>query len=315
MRPTPLLRYLSSRRAVAALTVLVSVLMSSACTTSNTPVVNWSLGPITLSLSANGEIEISGQKQFVTQIGTFSFGEKYSGEAGASALILVIRHKRGTEVVDDVYKVPTSADVQIDVDGKTQLGIKGRTITLDATLAKIDNIVLTGVTWIMPDLRGVGFQEAQDRLGELTQDAVSYTSAYDASGQGRAQRWDLNWKVCTQSIPPGTPITADSIIGFGVVLTDEYCPDGSAPSAAVWTMPSEINKGLDQANSDLQELTSGAIAGADTHDATGAGQSQYYDANWVVCYQTPAPGSTITSATSIEFGVVARGSPCPATPY
>jgi hypothetical protein len=34
---------------------------------------------------------------------------------------------------------------------------------------------------------------------------------------------DRNWKVCTQNIPPGATITADSRIDFGAVKVEESC--------------------------------------------------------------------------------------------
>jgi hypothetical protein len=34
---------------------------------------------------------------------------------------------------------------------------------------------------------------------------------------------DRNWKVCTQSVPPGATITAETQIDFGVVRLEEDC--------------------------------------------------------------------------------------------
>ncbi len=283
------------------------------CSPGSAATVDWSAGPIKFSLSSNGDIEISGQRQWVTPMGTFSVGEEHGDEDGM--LVLIIRHLRGPDPVDDVYTVPTSADVLIKVEGRTEIGIRGRTIVIDAIEAEIREITLTGVVWRMPDLVGADFQGAQDELDNLTNGIVSWTSAYDASGRARPVWWDVEWKVCTQSIPPGQQITAGSVIGFGIVKDNEDCPDGSVLRSLVWTVPSFVGMPLDEADDELQRLTSGVIDSANTHDATGAGRSQSSTADWVVCSQMPLPLSTATAHTPVEFGVVERGTACPATVY
>ena len=315
MRPSCSLRSRAWRRAVLTLLIAVSVLSLSACTTTKDAVIDWSLGPVQLSLAPDGRIQIEGQAAWVTPIGRFSVGKQFTGGAGGSELILDIRHLVEGEPVDDIYKIPTSADVKIDMEGRVQLGLHGREVLVDATGASVREIVLTGVTWQMPDFTGANLQDAQNRLEKFTGDALSYTSTYDASGRGRSQTWDTDWKVCTQSVPPGHPVTADSTVGFGVVETDEECPNGSVTTPVVWTLPAFAGKSLDDANGELRELTSGAIKSAHSHDATGAGKSQYTEAEWTVCYQMPSPGSAITAATPVEFAVVARDTRCPATPY
>lgn len=316
MRPSvSLLRARTGHRVFVAFAIAVSALVLSACTATKDAVIDWSLGPVQLSFAPDGRIQIAGQAAWVTPIGRFSVGKQFTGEAGESELILDIRHLVDGEPVDDVYKVPTSADVKIDMEGRVQLGLHGRKVLVDATGASVREIVLTGVTWQMPDFTGTNLQDAQGRLEEFTSNAVSYTSTYDASGRGRSQTWDADWKVCTQSVPPGHPITADSTVGFGVVETDEECPNGSVPTPVLWTLPAFAGKSLQSANGELQKLTAGAIESAHTHDATGAGKSQYTEAEWIVCYQMPSPGSIITAATPVEFAVVARDTRCPTTPY
>ena len=80
-------------------------------------------------------------------------------------------------------------------------------------------------SWTMPDLTGKDLQTAQDAIQSLTNDGIFYTSSHDATGQGRHQILDADWQVCTEDPGPGTKITPDSNIDFGVVRIDtEQCP-------------------------------------------------------------------------------------------
>ncbi|MDQ3762419.1 MAG: PASTA domain-containing protein [Actinomycetota bacterium] len=76
----------------------------------------------------------------------------------------------------------------------------------------------------MPNLVGSNLQAAQNAIQELTDFAISVTTSSDATGAGRAQVVDRNWKVCSQSVPPGTAIRTGTQIDFGVVKIDERCP-------------------------------------------------------------------------------------------
>lgn len=71
---------------------------------------------------------------------------------------------------------------------------------------------------------GVTLQDAQDSIQALTDDAIFVTSSVDATGAGRNQILDANWKVCSQNVPPESVITADSQIEFAAVQLDETCP-------------------------------------------------------------------------------------------
>jgi hypothetical protein len=79
-------------------------------------------------------------------------------------------------------------------------------------------------SWEMPDLAGQDLQGAQDAIQSLTDDGIFYTDSHDVSGQGREQVLDRNWQVCTQDPSPGTKITPDTKIDFGVVRDSEQCP-------------------------------------------------------------------------------------------
>lgn len=78
--------------------------------------------------------------------------------------------------------------------------------------------------WAMPNLVGSNLQDAQNQIQSLTSDAIFYTASHDLSGSNRNQVLDANWEVCSQNVPPGTTITPDSTIDFGVVKIGEGCP-------------------------------------------------------------------------------------------
>lgn len=78
--------------------------------------------------------------------------------------------------------------------------------------------------WAMPNEVGANLQAAQDAIQKLTGDLVFFTSSHDASGKGRHQVLDKDWKVCSQNIPAGNPITIGSKIDFGAVKLAETCP-------------------------------------------------------------------------------------------
>lgn len=76
----------------------------------------------------------------------------------------------------------------------------------------------------MPDLVGSNLQSAQNQIQSLTDFAIFVTTSHDATGAGRQQILDMNWKVCSQNIPPGSTISSDTRIDFGAVKLEERCP-------------------------------------------------------------------------------------------
>jgi hypothetical protein len=80
------------------------------------------------------------------------------------------------------------------------------------------------MSWTMPNLVGANLQGAQDRIQSLTNYAIAITTSHDATGAGRHQVFDRNWKVCAQNIPPGSTINRDTRIDFGAVKLEERCP-------------------------------------------------------------------------------------------
>lgn len=84
-----------------------------------------------------------------------------------------------------------------------------------------------------------------------------------------------------------------------------------APAASSWTMPNLVGRDLQAAQDAIQALTDYAIAISTSTDLTGEGRAQLMDRNWQVCSSSPPAGSTITSSTLVDFGVVKMSEPCP----
>jgi hypothetical protein len=97
--------------------------------------------PITLTIDTNGNIAIHGNASIVTPVGTFTVAADVSkGLAGTSGnTLLIIRHRKGGSIVDDVYTVQ-SDKITVIVDGLTELVVTNGRVFLDATKAHIRSI-------------------------------------------------------------------------------------------------------------------------------------------------------------------------------
>lgn len=76
----------------------------------------------------------------------------------------------------------------------------------------------------MPNEVGKGLQDAQDHIQAVSGNPLYITSSTDATGQGRSQIIDRNWKVCAQNVAPGERVDEDSDISFAAVKLGESCP-------------------------------------------------------------------------------------------
>jgi hypothetical protein len=88
-------------------------------------------------------------------------------------------------------------------------------------------------------------------------------------------------------------------LGAGMIM---LAPAAAAQSS--WTMPDLTGVDLQGAQDAIQSLTDGAVWFSSSTDLTGQGRAQVMDRNWTVCSSTPSPGTTFTTTTSIDFGVV-----------
>jgi hypothetical protein len=99
------------------------------------------------------------------------------------------------------------------------------------------------------------------------------------------------------------------VCGAAVVVT--ACSTPSVGAADQWTMPDLIGTDLQGAQDAIQSLTHLAVWYMDSTDLTGQDRMQVSDRHWVVCSSTPAPGTTFSTDTEINFGVVRIEETCP----
>lgn len=76
-------------------------------------------------------------------------------------------------------------------------------------------------------------------------------------------------------------------------------------------MPNLVGATLQNAQDQIQSLTTGAVFFTDSHDLGGQDRNQVLDSNWQVCSQNIAPGATLTAESHVDFGVVKLEESCP----
>ncbi|CAG6397602.1 exported hypothetical protein [Actinacidiphila cocklensis] len=86
----------------------------------------------------------------------------------------------------------------------------------------------------VPSLVGLGLQTAQDTAQAA---GFSNLTSHDASGDGRMQILDRNWKVCDQTPSAGDRADDDVKIDLGAVKLGEPCPNDAPPTTAAAPSP------------------------------------------------------------------------------
>ncbi|MEU1705062.1 hypothetical protein ABZ478_06600 [Streptomyces sp. NPDC005706] len=155
----------------------------------------------------------------------------------------------------------------------------------------------------LPNSVGSQLQTAQDRAQSA---GFTNLSSEDATGQGRAQLWDRNWRVCSQDPQPGEA-DPETLVVFSVVKEGESCPASTDGYLAMPgdEMPGYVGRNLMDAMDQMAALT-GEITAV---DATGAGRSTDNENDWRVCTTTPVAGEVIED--SVVFEVVPNQEKCP----
>lgn len=82
--------------------------------------------------------------------------------------------------------------------------------------------------WTMPDEIGNVLSSAKDDIEALAGGTPVAVAVRDTSGKGRRQIIHQHWQVCSQTPPAGSKFTPETGVTFGVVKTDETCPDKPA---------------------------------------------------------------------------------------
>ena len=160
----------------------------------------------------------------------------------------------------------------------------------------------------VPDLIGKGLATAET---DAQAAGFGNIATHDASGRGRLQILDRDWKVCSQAPPGGRSASTATQISLGVVKLGETCPaadQGTASPSPVsegQPMPGLIGRSLNVAVASLPSSTS-----ITARDISGRGRLVIIQSNWRVCTQHPGPGVTF-SGQPVSFGVVKFGETCP----
>ncbi|MFD8726162.1 PASTA domain-containing protein [Streptomyces sp. NPDC059629] len=161
----------------------------------------------------------------------------------------------------------------------------------------------TVTTTTVPNFVGLGLQSAQD----TAQAAGFYIlDSHDALGRDRNQIIDRDWKVCSQSVKPGSKESTDTKLNFGAVKVAETCPakDQAAPSAASGSMPNFKGDSVKAARDALDP------ASITVKDAGGQGRFILAESNWQACSQTPAAGTKLAGQ-PVTLTAVKFDEPCP----
>lgn len=114
-------------------------------------------------------------------------------------------------------RVEGDTDITFDVVRLTE------TCPTAATPTTVESTTTT-VSFIMPNMVGMDLQAAQNEVQVLSGNPLYITRSRDATGRGRFQILDRNWKVCSQSVAPGTRVEGQMDITFEVVKLTEACP-------------------------------------------------------------------------------------------
>ncbi|MFI0985030.1 hypothetical protein [Streptomyces exfoliatus] len=150
---------------------------------------------------------------------------------------------------------------------------------------------------------GSQLQEAQDTAQSA---GFANLTSTDATGQGRAQAWDRNWRVCSQT-PESGDVDPETLIVFSVVKEGELCPASTEGYLAMPgdEMPSYVGRNLMDSINQMAALTGEVTA----EDVTGQGRDTENENDWRVCATTPAPGELIED--TVTFQVVRNEEECP----
>jgi hypothetical protein len=138
-----------ARAACLVVAVLLVMVIGSASTRASTK-ADGGVGykppilPVKLSMDSNGKISISGDKELVTPIGTFSIGATYSLPHNESGTIYVVLRNR--RLGDDfIYEVRTGeGEFNAVVNGRTVIHVKDDRVTIDVTDAAVETIQFRG---------------------------------------------------------------------------------------------------------------------------------------------------------------------------
>ena len=166
----------------------------------------------------------------------------------------------------------------------------------------------TSVVKAVPDFIGKGLATAET---DARAAGFANITTHDASGRGRIQILDRDWKVCSQAPAAGSSASTASQLDLGAAKLSEACPaadQGTASPSPVSEgdpMPGLVGRSLNVAVASLPSSTS-----ITARDVSGRHRVVIIQSNWQVCTQHPGAGVTF-SGQPVSFGVVKFGESCP----
>lgn len=109
--------------------------------------------------------------------------------------------------------------------------------------------------------------------------------------------------------PNTTSGSSSATTGGSSAPTSAAAPPAKA-KAKTATVPNLVGKGLQTAQDTAQAA---GFYNLTSHDSLGRDRMQILDRDWVVCFQRPAAGTTISVDTKLDFGSVKLTETCPKT--
>lgn len=106
--------------------------------------------PVTFAIDTNGTISVQGNFSIATPIGTFGLEANIADslQPQDNTILLIIRHKQGGKVVDDVYKIQTGQDeVRVVTNGTTVIDVTSHKVFIDASSGSIQSISVRDTRW------------------------------------------------------------------------------------------------------------------------------------------------------------------------
>jgi hypothetical protein len=116
--------------------------------------------------------------------------------------------------------------------------------------------------------------------------------------------------VLTACDPNSTTTGGDTTTSAGGGTPTSAAAPPAKPTVKTAAVPNLVGKGLQTAQDTSQAA---GFYNLTSHDSLGRGRMQLLDRDWVVCFQSPAAGTTTSVDTKLDFGAVKLTEKCPST--
>lgn len=118
------------------------------------------------TVNPDGGISVEGAVGLVTEAGIFSVhaGIETSAEPPSGQTVLIIRHWRGQELVDNVYHIGTDEEIIVTVNGRTVIGVSDHKVVINDSGGWLLHIRVRSAAAPAPPSRSLIY--AQLRIGD-----------------------------------------------------------------------------------------------------------------------------------------------------